>query len=176
MAAETTPTNALSFRYDLNESGWNTGYDANWRLLEILLTGSVISATVSAEPGAPTDGDLYIVPVSATGTDWAGQDGDLAYYDGAASGGADEWVFVTPNEGVMYRAADDDFNYVYDGAAWVFEGPIDLGEYTVSNLPSAATYPNFWALATDASGGRTVVRSDGTNWKVVAVEGATVST
>ena len=53
---------------------------------------------------------------------------------------------------------------------------VDLGEFTVANLPSASTYPNCWALATDASGGRTVVRSDGTNWKVVVVEGATVTT
>lgn len=52
---------------------------------------------------------------------------------------------------------------------------IDLGEYTIANLPSASTYKSCWALATDASGGRTVVRSDGTNWKVVAVEGATVA-
>lgn len=53
---------------------------------------------------------------------------------------------------------------------------IDLGEYTVAGLPSASAYPNCWALATNASGGRTIVRSDGTNWKVVAVEGATVTT
>ena len=52
----------------------------------------------------------------------------------------------------------------------------DLGEYAVGSLPAAATHANSYALATDASGGRTIVRSDGTNWKVVAVEGATVTT
>ena len=52
----------------------------------------------------------------------------------------------------------------------------DLGEYTVANLPSPVSFPGFWALATDASGGRTAVRSDGTNWKVMVVEGATVTT
>jgi len=51
----------------------------------------------------------------------------------------------------------------------------DLGEFTVAGLPSAVTNPNAYALATNASGGRTVVRSDGTLWKIVAVEGATVS-
>lgn len=50
----------------------------------------------------------------------------------------------------------------------------DLGEFTVAGLPTAATNANAYALATNASGGRTVVRSDGTNWKVIAVEGATV--
>jgi hypothetical protein len=52
---------------------------------------------------------------------------------------------------------------------------IDLGEYTVATLPDAGSFANCWALATDASGGRTVVRSDGTNWKVISVEGATVA-
>lgn len=51
---------------------------------------------------------------------------------------------------------------------------IDLGEYTVAGLPAAATYKNCWAVATNAAGGRTSVRSDGTNWKIIAVEGATV--
>jgi len=54
--------------------------------------------------------------------------------------------------------------------------PSDLGEFTVAGLPAAASNANSWALATNASGGRTTVRSDGTNWKVMAVEGATVST
>ena len=52
---------------------------------------------------------------------------------------------------------------------------IDLGEFTVAGLPAAGTYPNCWAVATNASGGRTMVRSDGTNWKVIVVEGATVT-
>jgi hypothetical protein len=51
-----------------------------------------------------------------------------------------------------------------------------LGEFTVAALPAAADNANRYAVATNASGGRTIVRSDGTNWKVIAVEGATVST
>lgn len=68
--------------------------------------------------------------------------------------------------------ADDDI----PNAKWVTDQLYrDLGEYTVAGLPAAASYANAYALATDASGGRTVVRSDGTNWKVIAVEGATVA-
>jgi len=54
----------------------------------------------------------------------------------------------------------------------------DLGEYTVSGLPSASSYPNHWALVTDASGspgGRVIVRSDGSDWRIIAFEGAIVS-
>lgn len=54
-------------------------------------------------------------------------------------------------------------------------GHSDLGEFTIATLPAAASNANAYALATDAVGGRTIVRSDGTNWKIVAIEGATVS-
>lgn len=56
-----------------------------------------------------------------------------------------------------------------------FAAPTDLGEFTVAGLPDPTLNANAYALATDASGGRTIVRSDGTAWKIVAVEGATVS-
>lgn len=51
----------------------------------------------------------------------------------------------------------------------------DMGEFTIANLPDATANPNAYALATDASGGRTIVRSNGTNWKIIVVEGATVA-
>lgn len=52
---------------------------------------------------------------------------------------------------------------------------VDLGEFTIVNLPSASANANCYAVATNASGGRTVVRSNGTLWKVIAVEGSTVA-
>jgi len=106
----------------------------------------------------------------------------------------DEAQFILPNyltgspptaipsttiEGGMIWDAEAKQIKVYDGTSWTTAagGGVDLGEYTVATLPLATTYPNYWALATDASGGstRTIVRSDGTNWKVVATEGATVA-
>ena len=74
--------------------------------------------------------------------------------------------------------ADGEFLTTDSSGVWSFSDVpgVDLGEYTVAGLPSASSNANGWALATDASGGRTIVRSDGTNWKVVAVEGATVTT
>jgi len=51
----------------------------------------------------------------------------------------------------------------------------DLGEFTLATLPDATVNANSYALVTDAAGGRTVVRSDGTAWKIIAVEGGTVA-
>lgn len=63
-----------------------------------------------------------------------------------------------------------------DGATNLnLEAPTDLGTFTVATLPDATTHTNAYALATNASGGRTIVRSDGAVWKVVVVEGATVT-
>lgn len=122
MAEQNTPYLNFSFRYNLGESGWNTGYDNNnWRVLDMLLRGNVISASTIAEPGSPTDGDLYIVPPSATGTNWTGEDENLAYWDGAASGGGDVWLFITPLDGMKFWAADEDQFYIFDGTNW---GPL----------------------------------------------------
>jgi len=81
-------------------------------------------------------------------------------------------VGVTANYENLVTDDDDIPNkkYVDDSVGY------DLGEFTVAGLPSASTNANGYALATDASGGRTIVRSDGTNWKVVVVEGSTVTT
>jgi len=62
---------------------------------------------------------------------------------------------------------------IIDAALWS-----DMGEYTVAGLPSASANPNAYALVTDTMGSpgvRTIVRSDGTNWKIVAAEGATIT-
>lgn len=56
-----------------------------------------------------------------------------------------------------------------------FSSAADIGEFTVAGLPDPTTRANSYALVTDASGGRTVVRSDGAAWKVIAVEGLTVT-
>lgn len=54
----------------------------------------------------------------------------------------------------------------------------DLGEVLFANLPAAASNANHYILVTDADPGgntRTICRSDGTNWKILVTEGATVT-
>lgn len=52
----------------------------------------VVSMTTTAPPGAPAEGDTYLVPAGATGA-WAGHVGKLAEWSGAA------WAFTTPPNG-----------------------------------------------------------------------------
>jgi hypothetical protein len=81
--------------------------------LEIKLNASVVSRTVTAEPGSPSGGDMYILGATHTGTDWGGYaQHDIAYYDGTA------WSNLTPIEGMQAVVADDDEIVVFNAAAW----------------------------------------------------------
>lgn len=60
---------------------------------------NVISLLTTAQPGSPGDGDVYIIPLSATGTQWATFDAyDLAIYRGGT------WYAFTPVEGVVINS------------------------------------------------------------------------
>jgi Protein of unknown function (DUF2793) len=84
-----------------------------FRRLDQLVQQTVLSRTVAAEPGAPNDGDAYILPASPTGTAWAtyAQNNIAAYQDGA-------WTQITAAEGFSAWVADADEFIIYDGAAW----------------------------------------------------------
>ncbi len=84
-----------------------------FRRLDQLVQQTVLSRTVVAEPGAPNDGDAYILPASPTGTAWAtfGQNNIAAFQDGA-------WVEILAVEGFSAWVGDADEFVIYDGAAW----------------------------------------------------------
>ncbi len=80
--------------------------------LDTFVQGSVLSDTTIAEPGSPGTGDRYIVPTSATGTNWSGKDGKIAYYFGG-------WLFVTPKVGMTLWVEDTQSTVHYNGTAWM---------------------------------------------------------
>lgn len=65
-----------------------------------ILNGLVISESIDAQPGSPSDGDIYIITGSATGTQWATFDEfDLAIYDSGT------WYAYAPVEGIVVNVA-----------------------------------------------------------------------
>lgn len=84
-----------------------------FRKLDALVQLAVVSATTTAEPGSPNDGEVYILPSGKTGAAWGAMTtGALAYYvDGA-------WMQLTPREGFIAFAKDSNKLLIYDGAAW----------------------------------------------------------
>lgn len=83
------------------------------RKLDALVQLSARSKTTAAEPGAPADGDCYILPAGKTGTAWGPMaNGAIAYYvDGA-------WTQMTPRAGWLAFVEDSGALEAYDGAAW----------------------------------------------------------
>ncbi|MFM6154946.1 MAG: DUF2793 domain-containing protein [Sphaerospermopsis kisseleviana] len=79
--------------------------------LEALTIGGVISRTTTTPPASPAEGDIYIVPASATGA-WSGQNTKIAHYFNGA------WQFYSPANG-WYLFSIPDAKFVwFNGTAW----------------------------------------------------------
>ncbi len=77
------------------------------------LLPKVAIAVQHTPPGAPSNGDVYIISdgsPTATGA-WAGQDGDVAWYNGS-------WNFVTPVKGWVVYVQGESAQWVFDGTNW----------------------------------------------------------
>jgi len=111
--SDTTPILGLP---ELSESqqGKSVSHNEALNRLEGVLV-RVLSATTTAQPGSPSEGDAYILPASATGADWAGNDGKIAHYYGAA------WHFYAPVTGLGIYSTGDAAVYRYGGATWASE-------------------------------------------------------
>ncbi len=91
--------------------------------LDALVQISVESASLGAEPGAPVDGDLYILPAGKTGADWGAMaDGALAYWrDGI-------WEELAPGEGWLAYVKDTGRVLARSASAWApLAGAAGLG-------------------------------------------------
>lgn len=75
--------------------------------LDAIIQAGVIDKDLTAPPGSPTEGDVYIVGASATG-DWNTHDADITVYQDGA------WVFITPLNGFIAFVADENTLYVYN--------------------------------------------------------------
>ena len=71
------------------------------------------SRAVAAQPASPSDGAVWILPVSATGPVWGGKPASLI-----ARHEAGAWEFLTPNAGHMAWIKDEGQALVFDGAIW----------------------------------------------------------
>src|SRR3990167_2583385 len=80
---------------------------------------AVIDKDLTAPPVSPVKGDRYIVASPATGA-WAGEENNLAWYDGAA------WVFDTVAEGWQTWVKDENKQYLFDGTTWVAQATGDM--------------------------------------------------
>lgn len=81
------------------------------KLLDSILNTGANDKDLTAPPGSPAAGDVYIVASGATGA-WAGKDNQVAWYDSG-------WRFLVPKEGLTLWVKDEDKLYSHNGTAWV---------------------------------------------------------
>jgi uncharacterized protein DUF2793 len=79
--------------------------------LELTVQCTIYDRDLSAPPGSPVAGRLYIVKASGTGA-WAGHDTHITGYLNS------QWAFAVPEEGWACYVQDENLFVYYDGAAW----------------------------------------------------------
>lgn len=108
------------------------------RGIDGLMQCRVKDKDLTAPPGAPVNGDMYIPATGATGP-WAGQDQKLArYFDVGV--GAPGWEFYTPKAGWRTYVDDEAATYEYSGSAWIYligRGVIAASATSLINQPIA---------------------------------------
>lgn len=100
MASRELPNLKLRGFWTIGEDGWNQGNDTNLLKLSVLTQARAIDL-VAALPGAPVDGDVYVLT-----------SGDIGIRDAGA------WVMVTPLSGWTFYNQADSTAYRFDGATW----------------------------------------------------------
>lgn len=96
-----------------NSQGQYLNANETFAIIDALLGKVVKDKDLSAPPGSPSNGDVYIVGASPTGL-WSGQATKVAFW----SSDANAWVFITPKEGWKLEPTDEDVVYRFDGSAW----------------------------------------------------------
>lgn len=99
--AHTLPGIGLTGGFADNETGWGAAMRENLRRLSVLSQAVVIDL-VAALPGAPADGDVYILTTT----------GEVQARDAGA------WVAYAPQTGWSVFCVADGKQYRYTGAAW----------------------------------------------------------
>uniref|UniRef100_UPI0025BB77FE DUF2793 domain-containing protein n=1 Tax=Brevundimonas sp. UBA2416 TaxID=1946124 RepID=UPI0025BB77FE len=81
--------------------------------LDAIVQTVVVSRTTTAQPGAPDDGGLWILPSGATGADWSTRPvGALMRAEGGG------WTVVEAGDGLIALVADADEVVVRHGGDW----------------------------------------------------------
>lgn len=141
---------------DANQNQKYVTHNTALRILDALVQIQVQSATLTAPPGSPSDGQVWIVASGATGA-WLGKDLQLAaWQDGA-------WAFYAPRAGYIAFNVATSTALVWTGSVWIsilaalstlMLSALGIGTAADSGNPLSVTANNalFNALGTGSGG------------------------
>lgn len=148
----------LTGDWDAGEDGWKDGNDANLLWLSVLTQGR-FTDQVAAEPGAPAEGDIYILAASH-----ATHPNEIAVYDEGA------WHYKAPLSGWrLYNVTLGVFAQ-FSGTAWAndaagldAEAVRDIMAAALTGGSNVTIVPNDAAdtITIDATGGGTGLDAEG---------------
>lgn len=122
----------------VGQAGKELTHNQALAVLDQLAQAVVADKDLTAPPGSPANGAMYIVAAGATGA-WSGQSGKLAYW--LATVGA--WTFITPADGWSVWVDDESIRYERKAGAWVVVATGGGG----SSLPVVQTFTGAKTLA-----------------------------
>lgn len=113
------------------------------RLIDTLAQLAVITRTLNAPPGAPAEGQRWIVKASPAPTGaWAGRGNQIAaWQDGA-------WQFSVPKTGWLAYVVDESMLVAWSGSAWV--NALSLANLALLGVNTTADATNRLAVKADA--------------------------
>lgn len=98
----------------VGQAGKELTHNQALAVLDQLAQSVVVDKDLTAPPGSPANGSMYIVAAGATGA-WAGQSGKLAYWLTTVAA----WTFITPADGWSVWVTDEAVRYERKSGAWV---------------------------------------------------------
>lgn len=110
MPMNTGPNLGMNYGWDLGESGWKAGMDANLLKLDAVVNGAVLN--IVNTPVSTSDGVRYIVGSSPTG-DFTGKAGNLAVRINGS------WSFYEPSLGWAVYNLQNNQTYRFNGSTWI---------------------------------------------------------
>lgn len=98
----------------VGQAGKELTHNQALAVLDQLAQAVVVDKDLTAPPGSPANGAMYIVAAGATGA-WAGQSGKLAYWLTTVAA----WTFITPADGWSVWVTDEAVRYERKSGVWV---------------------------------------------------------
>jgi hypothetical protein len=124
-----------------------------------------VISRLDTQPASPTEGQRYLVIATASGAQWTGQEGKIAWCSVAGTPGT--WSFIDPAEGMTIYSLADHAAYRYDNnSAWVA-----LTEHT-QNTDTGTTSASF--QIDSGNTGPKLVNDSGT-MKITESDGSTLT-
>jgi len=143
MAIRTDPRFGYKYGWASGDDGWGDDMNTNLELLMWLQQQRVLDTDLTAPPGSPSVGDVYIPSPTATGA-WVGWEGRLAIWWQNPTDSVEEWKSFTLDadmEGVVMWLADENEWIVWTGTAWEKKSEWDKKISRISIIDRNLTAP-----------------------------------